>query len=96
MGIFSNSNPKQGRSKPGFSNVTSGNSSSAPSPVGGAPPSDTYSETYTVREGDTLSKIARAHYGKASEWPRVYEANRDIIKDPDLIYPGQELRLPRA
>jgi nucleoid-associated protein YgaU len=73
--------------------VTSGNSSSAPSPVGGAP-ADTYSETYTVREGDTLSKIARAHYGKASEWPRVYEANRDIIKDPDLIYPGQTLTIP--
>jgi nucleoid-associated protein YgaU len=95
MGIFSSSNAKQGRSKPDFSNVSSGSSSSAPSPVGGAP-ADTYSETYTVREGDTLSKIARARYGKASEWPRVYEANRDIIKDPDLIYPGQTLTIPHA
>ena len=93
MGIFSSSNAKQGRSKPDFSNVTSGNSSSAPSPVGGAP-ADTDSKTYTVLEGDTLSKIARAHYGKASEWPRVYEANRGIIKDPDLIYPGQTLTIP--
>ena len=93
MGIFSSSNPKQGRSKPDFSNVISGNSSSAPSPVGGTPASDAH-DAYTVREGDTLSKIARAHYGDASKWPRIYEANRDIIEDPDLIYPGQTLTIP--
>jgi nucleoid-associated protein YgaU len=44
--------------------------------------------------GDTLSKIAKRHYGRADQWPRIFEANRDILKDPDRIYPGQELRIP--
>jgi uncharacterized protein YidB (DUF937 family) len=49
---------------------------------------------YTVVSGDTLSKIAKRHYGRADQWPRIFEANRDILKDPDRIYPGQELRIP--
>ena len=51
-------------------------------------------QSYTVVKGDSLSKIAKRVYGKASLWPKIYEANRDNIKDPDLIYPGQVLRLP--
>jgi len=51
-------------------------------------------QTYTVVKGDSLSKIAKRVYGKASLWPKIYEANRDQIKDPDLIFPGQLLRLP--
>lgn len=51
---------------------------------------------YTVREGDTLSHIATAHYGRASEWPRIFEANRDRLDDPDRIQPGQVLRIPLA
>lgn len=51
-------------------------------------------QSYTVVKGDSLSKIAKQVYGKASLWPKIYEANRDHIKDPDLIYPGQVLRLP--
>ena len=47
------------------------------------------SKTYTVQSGDTLSKIAKDHYGSANAWTRIFEANRDKIKDPDLIYPGQ-------
>ena len=50
--------------------------------------------TYTVRKGDTLSAIAQEHYGKASRWHAIFEANRDQIDDPDLIRPGQVLKLP--
>jgi LysM repeat protein len=51
-------------------------------------------QSYTVEKGDSLSKIAQKVYGKASLWRQIYEANQDRIKDPDLIYPGQVLRLP--
>jgi nucleoid-associated protein YgaU len=51
-------------------------------------------QSYTVEKGDSLSKIAEKVYGKASLWSQIYEANQDHIKDPDLIYPGQILRLP--
>lgn len=51
-------------------------------------------QSYTVVQGDSLSKIAKRVYGKASYWRQIFEANRDNIKDPDLIYPGQVLRLP--
>jgi nucleoid-associated protein YgaU len=51
-------------------------------------------QTYTVVAGDSLSKIAKRVYGKASLWRKIYEANRDHIKDPDLIFPGQLLRIP--
>ena len=47
-------------------------------------------------EGDSLSKIAKHHYGDANKWRTIYEANRDLIKDPDLIYPGQSFRIPEA
>lgn len=49
--------------------------------------------TYTVVAGDNLSKIG-AKYGIT--WNAIYEANRDIISDPDLIHPGQELKIPGA
>jgi LysM repeat protein len=51
-------------------------------------------QTYTVAKGDSLSKIAKQVYGKASLWQKIYEANQDQIKDPDLIFPGQLLRIP--
>jgi nucleoid-associated protein YgaU len=51
-------------------------------------------QTYTVVKGDTLSAIAKHHYGKASRWHDIFEANRDLLKDPDHIYPGQILKLP--
>jgi nucleoid-associated protein YgaU len=53
-------------------------------------------QTYTVVKGDSLSKIAKNIYGKASMWRKIYEANQDQIKDPDLIFPGQLLRIPEA
>ena len=52
------------------------------------------SRFYTVRSGDTLSKIAREFYGDANAYMRIFEANRPMLKDPDLIYPGQALRIP--
>jgi nucleoid-associated protein YgaU len=50
---------------------------------------------YTVVPGDTLSAIARQWYGDPAFWPRLFEANRDQIADPDLIFPGQVLRVPQ-
>ena len=51
---------------------------------------------YTVEKGDTLSHIAKAHYGKASQWRRIFAANRDLLADPDRIQPGQVLTIPHA
>lgn len=49
---------------------------------------------YTVKSGDTLSKIAKEHYGNAMKYPVIFEANKPMLKDPDKIYPGQVLRIP--
>ena len=49
---------------------------------------------YTVKKGDTLSKIAKTHYGSANAWKQIFEANRDTIDDPDRIFPGQVIKLP--
>jgi LysM repeat protein len=50
--------------------------------------------TYTVKSGDSLSKISLAIYGHAARWPEIFEANKDKIKDPNMIHPGQELIIP--
>jgi nucleoid-associated protein YgaU len=49
---------------------------------------------YTVKSGDTLSKIAKEQYGNAMKYPEIFEANKPMLKDPDKIYPGQVLRIP--
>lgn len=49
---------------------------------------------YTVNRGDTLSKIAQVHYGDTTQYPRIFEAKRPLLRDPDDIYPGQTLRIP--
>lgn len=49
---------------------------------------------YTVESGDTLSKIAKAHYGDANRYPEIFEANRPMLSHPDKIFPGQVLRIP--
>ncbi len=49
---------------------------------------------YTVVSGDTLSRIAKQHYGDAGKYPVIFEANRPMLEDPDKIYPGQVLRIP--
>lgn len=48
----------------------------------------------TVHDGDTLSAIAEDHLGRGSAWPKIYDANRDQIRNPDLIYPGEQLQMP--
>jgi nucleoid-associated protein YgaU len=97
MGIFDGILGKKGNTpsaaKPDFSNVQSGGSSTAPA----APEPEVTNgpgKTYVVVSGDSLSKIAKREYGDANKWPRIYEANKDLIKDPNLIYPGQELKVP--
>lgn len=80
---------------PDYSNVQSGSSSTSPDePSSNNGSNNNGSRTYVVVKGDSLSAIAKREYGDAKEWRRIYDANREIIKDPDLIYPGQTLRLP--
>lgn len=49
---------------------------------------------YTVKPGDSLSKIAKAYYGDPMKYTVIFEANQPMLKDPDLIYPGQVVRIP--
>lgn len=62
----------------------------------GAPPPDEWDATqwHEVQPGETLSKIAQKYYGDASLYPQIFEANKDILKDPNLIKVGQKLRIP--
>lgn len=62
-----------------------------PEPV--APP-EPEKQFYTVKKGDYLSKIAKQVYGDAKKYPIIFEANKPMLKDPDLIYPGQVLVIP--
>ena len=92
--------------KPDFSNVQSGGQSTAPPPAPKADFSNVQSgvqstapvvasaDTYTVVKGDSLSKIAKHFYGNANRWHRIFDANRDQLDDPDLIKPGQVLKIP--
>ncbi len=66
---------------PDFSNVNAGSSSTA-------------SKIYEVKSGDSLSRIAKQEYGNADDWPRIFDANKDILKDPNKIFPGQKLKIP--
>jgi nucleoid-associated protein YgaU len=92
--------------KPDFSSVQSGSQSTAPPPAPKADFSNVQSgvqstapvvesaKTYTVAKGDSLSKIAKHIYGNANRWRQIFDANRDQLSDPDLIKPGQVLKLP--
>jgi len=66
---------------PDFSDVQSGAESTA-------------ERIYEVKAGDTLSKIAQQEYGDANAYMTIFEANKDILKNPNLIHPGQKLRIP--
>ena len=66
---------------PDFSNVRAGATTTA-------------TKIYEVVSGDSLSKIAKREYGDAKLWPRIFDANQDILKDPNKIYPGQKLKIP--
>ena len=69
-------------------------------PVGGphqhahATPEQANEEYYVIQRGDTLSHIAKRYFGNASDWRRLFEANREVIEDPDKIFPGQKIRVP--
>ena len=75
---------------PDFSNVQ-GRVDTVPGGSGGGGAGE---QSYTVQKGDTLSAIAQHHYGKASRWHAIFDANRDQLDNPDLIKPGQVLKLP--
>lgn len=76
----------------GVAQVNDDNLTVAGAPAAAAP----QTKYYTIQKGDTLSKIAEAQYGDASAYTRIFEANREVIQDPDLIYPGQRIRIPQA
>jgi nucleoid-associated protein YgaU len=75
--------------------VAGGQQMSARAGAGGAtgPGGSTF---YTIVKGDTLSGIAKKFYGDANKYHQIFEANRGIIKNADLIYPGQVIRIPTA
>ena len=57
-------------------------------------PAQLTSRTYTIKTGDSLSKLARQFYGDANDWNIIFKANKDKIKDPDIIHPGQVIFIP--
>lgn len=65
-----------------------------PDPKGtqGGPPD--YTQWHEVKSGETLSKLAQRYYGDASLYPKIFEANKDVLKDPNMIRVGQKLRIP--
>ena len=58
------------------------------------PPVTEKVEYYIIKKGDTLSAVAKQFYGKANDYPKIFEANREVIKDANLIFPGQKIRIP--
>jgi LysM repeat protein len=80
---------------PNYSDLTADITVEAPqqraAAVGGVA---TGGQTYTVKSGDTLSKISQQFYGSANEYMRIYYANRETLSDPDKIQPGQQLIIP--
>jgi len=71
------------QAQPGAATMTMGASTSGPS-----------QRHYTVKPGDTLSKISRQFYGDANQYTKIFDANRSILRDPNTINPGQELVIP--
>ena len=77
-----------------------------PAPAGGSVAASTPSRTapqdaahdagrtHVVEKGDTLSAIAKKYYGKANDYMKIFNANKDVLKDPDKIFPGQKLKIP--
>ncbi|MCG6923479.1 MAG: peptidoglycan-binding protein LysM [Acidobacteria bacterium] len=65
-------------------------------PAEKAPEPEVEADYHTVVPGDSLSKIAKKVYGDPMKYPVIFEANKPMLKDPDKIYPGQVLRIPKA
>jgi nucleoid-associated protein YgaU len=61
-----------------------------------APPQTAEVDFYIIEKGDTLSAIAKQFYGDPNAYPRIVDANREVIKDADLIFPGQKIRIPKT
>jgi nucleoid-associated protein YgaU len=80
--------------KPDFSDVVSGSSSTAASPAGASEGNAPTARMYIVQSGDSLSKIAKKFYGNANTWKKIFDANRDVVKNPDVIQPGWKLQIP--
>jgi len=59
-----------------------------------APAAATDVQYYTIESGDSLSKVAKQFYGNAMDYPKLFDANKEVIEDPNLIYPGQKIRIP--
>jgi len=66
----------------------------APAQAQGATVGGGQQRTYTVKAGDSLSKISKNFYGNANDYMKIFEANRDVLSDPNKISPGQNLRIP--
>ena len=81
---------KGGASKPSKTPSTNNSTTSKKEPV----KTTSTTRTYTIKKGDTLWAIAKKYYGKGSEYTKIYNANKNIIKNPDLIYPGQKIKIP--
>lgn len=77
-----------------FGNKEDEAQAATPAPPAAPPAAAPTGRTYTVVSGDTLSRISKQFYNDANLWPRIFEANRDILKNPDRISPGQNLRIP--
>ena len=58
--------------------------------------SEPAAQYYTVKSGDTLSKVSKHFYGDANKYMKIFEANKPMLSHPDKIYPGQNLRIPPA
>ena len=83
------------RVDPAYSDLTAEITVAAGAPAtSAAAPSPGQGATYTVKKGDTLSRISQQFYGEASAYRQIFEANRDQLSDPDEIKPGQVLRIP--
>jgi nucleoid-associated protein YgaU len=61
-----------------------------------APPQSAEVEFYVIEKGDTLSAIAKHFYGDANAYPKIVDANKEVIKDADKIFPGQKIRIPKT
>lgn len=83
---------------PGYSDLTCDltidSSIPAPAQAATATAGDAAGQSYTVKPGDSLSKIAKQYYGNAGEYMKIFEANKNQLKDPDKIQPGMVLTIP--
>lgn len=59
-----------------------------------APEQTSEVQFYEIQKGDSLWKIAKNFYGNGNDYPKIFDANKEVIKDPDLIFPGQKIRIP--